>query len=50
MPSHPLANFQIQKCYQNEPKSNDVYSRNNLPKVNRTYVINLVNCKSIGIH
>ena len=30
---HPLANFEIQKYYQNEPKVNGVYSRNNLPKV-----------------
>ena len=33
MPSHPLTNFEIQKYYQNEPKFNDVYSRNNLPKI-----------------
>ena len=40
MPSHPLANFEIQKYYQNdtelisknELKFNDVYSRNNLLK------------------
>ena len=25
MPPHPLTNFEIQKCYQNEPKFNDVY-------------------------
>ena len=29
MLSHPLVNFEIQKCYQNEPKFNGVYSRNN---------------------
>ena len=51
IPPHTLANFKIQKCYQNEPKFNGVYSRNNLPKVNSwTYVINLVNYKSIGTH
>ena len=33
MPLHPLKNFKIQKYYQNEPKVNDVYSINNLPKV-----------------
>ena len=33
MPSHPLTNFEIRKYYQNEPKFNGVFSRNNLPKV-----------------
>ena len=28
---HPLTNFEIQKYYQNKPKSNGVYSRDNLP-------------------
>ena len=32
MPSHILTNFEIQNYYQNEPRFNDVYSRNNLPK------------------
>ena len=32
IPSHPLTNFEIQKYYQNEPRFNRVYSRNNLPK------------------
>ena len=27
---YPLTNFQIQKCYQNEPTFNGFYSRNNL--------------------
>ena len=31
MQSHLLTNFEIQKCYQNEPKFNGVYWRNNLP-------------------
>ena len=40
---HLLTNFEIQKYYQNEPKFNGVYSRNNLPKINYgTYLINLV--------
>ena len=30
---HPLTNFEIQNCYQNEPRFNGVYSRENLPKV-----------------
>ena len=31
MPPDSLTNFEIQKYYKNEPKFNDVYSRNNLP-------------------
>ena len=51
MPSHPLTNFEIEKYYQNEPKFNGVYSRNNLPKIkDGTYVINLDEFKSIGTH
>ena len=51
MPSHPLTNFEIQKYYQNEPKFNGVYSRNNLPKIkDGAYVINLDEFKSIGNH
>ena len=43
MPPHPLKNFEIQKYYQNEPRFNGVYSRNNLPKKikDEAYVINL---------
>ena len=38
-------------CYQNEPKFNDVYSRNNLPKIKEgTYVINTDEFKSIETH
>ena len=36
-----LTNFEIQRYYQNEPRFNGVYSRNNLPKKNRAYVIKL---------
>ena len=44
MPSHTLTNF---KYYQNEPKFNDVYSRNNLPKIKEgACVINLDEFKS----
>ena len=32
MPPHPLANFEIQKYYQNEARFNGVNSKNNLPK------------------
>ena len=49
---HPLKNFEIQKYYQNEPKFNGVYSRNNVPKVkDGAYVIILDEFfKSIGVH
>ena len=51
MPPHPLTNFEIQKYYQNEPKFNGVYSRNNLPKLkDGGYVINLDEYESIGTH
>ena len=33
MPPLPLTNFEIKKYYQNKPKFNDVYPRNNLPKI-----------------
>ena len=32
MAPHALTNFEIQKYYQDEPRFNDIYSRNNLPK------------------
>ena len=32
MPHHPLTNFEIEKYYQNEPRFNGVFSRNNLTK------------------
>ena len=51
MLTHTLTNFEIQKYYQNEPKSNGVYSRNNLPKIkDGVYVINPDAFKSIGTH
>ena len=49
--SHHLTNFEIQKYYQNKPKFNGVYSRNNLPKTkDGAYLINLDEYKSIGTH
>ena len=51
MPLHSLTNFEIQKYYQNEPKFNCVYSRNNSPKIkDGPYIINLDGCESIGTH
>ena len=49
MPPHPLTNFEIQKYYQNEPRFNGVYSRDNLPKIkDGAYVINLDEYSDIG--
>ena len=59
MPPHPLTNFEIEKCYQNEPnfnkffmfiqEINGVYSRNKLPKIkDGAYVISLDEYKSTG--
>ena len=51
MPPHPLTNFDVQKHYQNKPTFNDVYSRENLPKIkDGTYVINLDEYSDIGTH
>ena len=35
MPPHPLTNFEIKKHYENEPKFNSVFSRDNMPKKKR---------------
>ena len=49
MPPHPLTNFEIQKYYQNEPRFNGVYSRDNLSRIkDRAYVINLDEYSDIG--
>ena len=49
MPPHPLTNFKIQKNYENDPKFNAAYSRNNLSKIkDGTYIINLDEYESIG--
>ena len=51
MSPHPVTNFEIQKYYQNEPRFNGVYSRDNLPKVkDGAYVIDLAECSDIGTH
>ena len=40
---HPLTNFEMQRYYQNEPRFDGVFSRNNLSKAIKdgAYVINL---------
>ena len=51
MPPHPLTNFEIQKYYQNEPRFNGVYSRDNLPRIkDGAYVINLDEYSDTGTH
>ena len=49
---HPLTNLEIQRYYQNEPRFNGVYSRNNLPKTIKdgAYVINLDEYTDVGTH
>ena len=49
---HPLANFEIQTYYQNEPRFIGVYSRDNLlyKTKNGAYVINLDEYSDIGTH
>ena len=52
MPPHPLTNFEIQKYYQNEPRFNGVYSRDNLSDEIKdgAYIINLDEYSDIGTH
>ena len=58
---HPLTIFEIQECYQNEPRFNGVFSRDNVPNTNNNnnnnnnikngaYVINLDEYRDIGNH
>ena len=51
-PPHPLTNFEVQEYYQNEPRFNGVFSRDNLPNVIKSgaYVINLDEYHDIGTH
>ena len=62
LPAHLLTNFEIQEYYQNEPRFNGVFSRDNLPNnnihpkglgftvKNGAYVINLDEYHDIGTH
>ena len=51
MAPYALNDFEMQKCYQNEPKFNGVYSRNNLSKIkNGAYIINLDEYEPIETH
>ena len=52
LPPNPSTNFEIQEYYQNEPRFNGVFSKNNLPNniKNGAYVINLDGYHDIGTH
>ena len=52
IPPHPLTNFEIQMYYQNEPRFNGVYSRDNFPdKIKDEAYVNNLDCYSdIGTH
>ena len=57
IPPHPLTNFEIEAYYQNEPRFNGVYSRDNLPErsstetiKNGTYIINIDEYSDIRTH
>ena len=52
MKPHPLTNFEIQKYYENEPRFNDVYSRDNLLNKIKdgAYVMILDEHKDTGTH
>ena len=52
IPPHPLTNFEIQKYYQNEPRFNGLFSRDNLLKKIKVgaYVINLDEYADVGTH
>ena len=45
---HSLTNFEIPKCYQNEPRFNGVYSRDKIK--DGAYIINLNEYSDIGTH
>ena len=51
MRPHPLTNFEIQNCYENEPRFNGFFSQDNLPKIkDGAYVLNLDEYFNIGTH
>ena len=52
MAPYLLTNFEMQKYYQNKPRFNGLYSRNNLPKKIKdgVYVINLDEYANVDTH
>ena len=49
---YPLTNFELEKCYQNEPRFNGIFSQNNLSlKIkDGPYVINLHEYADVDTH
>ena len=49
---HLLTNFEMQKYYLNEPRFNEVLSRENMPKIMKdgAYIINLDEYGDVGTH
>ena len=49
---HPLTSFEVESYYQNEPRFNGVYSRDNLPDKIKdgAYVVNLDEYSDVGTH
>ena len=52
IPPHPLTKLEIKEYYENKPRSNGVFSRENLPKTikDRAYVINLDEYADVATH
>ena len=52
IPLHPLTNFEIKEYYENEPRFNGLYSRDNSSKTIKSgaYVINLDEYADVGTH
>ena len=52
VPPHPFTNFEIERYYQNKPRFNRFYSRDNLQKKVKdlAYVINLDEYADVGAH
>ena len=51
MPPHPLTIFEIQKYYQNKPRFNGIYSRDDLQKIkDGAYIMNLNEYSNIGTY
>ena len=52
IPPHPLTNFEIKEHYENKPRFNGVYSRDNFPKTIKkgAYVLNLDEYADVSTH
>ena len=49
--AYTLTNSEIERYYQEERTFNNIYSRNNLPKIkDKAYVVNMLEYKSVGTH